>query len=880
MTYRHLLGFLPLLWAAHAQGQMNVSTALTPNQLVQDILLGNGVQAFNVTYNGVPSPPGGQAGSGSFTAINTNLGLEAGVILCSGFAQNVAAPASGFQSDWLNTGSDPDLVAISNSAINDKAVLEFDFIPIGDTLRFRYVFGSEEYPEWICSFNDAFGFFLSGPGITGPYSNNAANIALIPGTAIPVTINNVHNGLNNNPNAPGCPAQNPQFYINNGFGGQVVYDGMTVVLTAFALVECGATYHIKLAIGDALDTAFDSGVFLEAGSFTSTGNVIPSLEESFGVMPGNVMLEGCGPYELVFTRLGDLNEELIADLVISGTATPGVDYFPPIPDQLVFPVGEETVSLFLDIPFDGDGPETIIIAITSLIECANIIVETVFTFNIDTAPPINVATNNLNSICGQSHVLAPTVTGGLGQYTFLWSTGETTPTITVSPGVTTTYTVEVGDVCGVLPVQGNFTITLPVYPPLDIEVSPPTEVDCMSTGPISVINASGGDNNFTYQWTLNGLVVGNTATIDVPSSPPTWYVVTVTDGCGTSIQDSVLVSTVPLPDVEVTLNPYQTVICSGDPTTLEVANIIGGNGVYSLAWTNQIGQTIGTTSELTVNVDGSHTYTLTATDQCQNQGSASITVYLPIYDPFVLELTPDQTICAGDDITLHAQVSGGSGYYFIDWHGLNFTDPIMVVEPDQLTEYVVTVTDQCGEQITKRVRIDVEYVFTSIVVTNQGQDDWYLQAATLPFAETWLWDMGDGTRYRGKEVVHSYYDLEDHWVTLWITTPTGCTGVDSVLLRAPAHIYFPNAFTPDGDGINDFFGPIGHYIDEFEMTIFDRWGIEVFNTKDMTIQWDGRVNGSGDPVTGVYVYMYRAKGHYFPAVEGYGHVTLIAGSQY
>ncbi len=620
-----------------AQAQLNVSTALTPNQLVQDVLLGGGVQAFNITYNGVPSPPTGQAGSGSFTANNTNLGLAGGVILSSGFAQNVAAPASGFQSDFLGTGSDPDLVAISGSSINDKAVLEFDFIPTGDTLRFRYVFGSEEYPEWICSFNDAFGFFLSGPGIVGPYSNNSANIALIPGTTTPVTINNVNNGLNNNPNSPGCPAQNPEYYIDNGFGGQVVYDGMTVVLTAFALVQCGETYHIKLAIGDALDTAFDSGVFLEAGSFTSPGQVNTDLAQVFGVINGNTMLEGCGPYELVFERVNDLTDELVVALDVTGTATPGVDYLPPFPTELVFPPGVATVSHTLTIPMDPDGPETIIITISSRLECADVVVETVFTFIIDSAPPLEITTENINGICGESHVLAPVVTGGLGMYEFLWNTGETTPTITVSPGVTTTYSVQVEDICGVEPVTVEFTVTLPVYPPLEIEVSPPTEIDCLSSGPISVLNASGGDNTFTYEWTLDGTVVGNTATINVPSSAlPMWYVVTVTDGCGTSIQDSVLVSTVPLPDLELAVN---NILAECSPDSVEIfVTVSGGLGPYTYEWYNG-----STDPGIWVGLQNSGQAAVTVTDACGGSATTSsiITIECEVEVPNVFSPNGD-----------------------------------------------------------------------------------------------------------------------------------------------------------------------------------------------------------------------------------------------
>ena len=110
----------------------------------------------------------------------------------------------------LGTGSDPDLLAITSPGndIQDISILEFDFVPTGDSLKFNYVFGSEEYPSFNCSatFNDVFGFFLSGPGISGPYTNNAANIALVPGTSLPVSIANIH--------GPGgsCGPANAQFY--------------------------------------------------------------------------------------------------------------------------------------------------------------------------------------------------------------------------------------------------------------------------------------------------------------------------------------------------------------------------------------------------------------------------------------------------------------------------------------------------------------------------------------------------------------------------------------------------------------------------------------------------------------------------------------------
>ncbi|MBK7383468.1 MAG: choice-of-anchor L domain-containing protein [Flavobacteriales bacterium] len=879
MIPRYAAALSTFMVAGLLNAQLVVNSTQTPLQLVQDVLLGNGVTVSNVRYNGVLNPGTNQVGSGSFTATASNLGLAAGLILSSGTVGNAAGPASDFSGDSNGTGSDADLESISGGTINDMAVLEFDFIPTGDSLKFNYVFASEEYPEFVCSFNDAFGFFLSGPGFAGPYSGGAVNIALVPGTTVPVTINNVNNGLNNDPNDPGCPAVNPSYYVNNSAGTTVAYDGMTVVIQAFALVVCGQQYHIKLAIGDALDSSYDSAVFLEAGSFTSTGSVLPTLAGGAGVT-GNTMLEGCNPVELIFTRLGDITVVDTVNIVISGTATAGVDYSPNLPSQLIFPVGLETTSVMLNIPVDPDGPETIVITIDQLIECSGQNIQTIFTFNIDSPPPLVVLSNNINGICGQTHVLAPAVSGGMGQYTYLWSTGAITPTINVSPSVTTTYSVTVSDICGIIPVSSDFIVTLPVYPPLALEVDPPTLIDCLATGPIGVVSVSGGDNTFNYTWTVGGVNIGNTAVINVPSGDPLYYTVTVTDGCGSAIEDSVLVGTTPLPPIEITTSGDVTVICPGDSTLMEVVDIQGGNGVYFLSWTDQNGTPLTAGYTWPVGVPVTQTYTITVEDQCNTVGSASLTTFTPVYAPFQLDLPSDKILCAGDSTTIHAMVAGGSGYYHILWDMPDsLTDPLYWVTPNEDTDYRVTVTDQCGQSLTDEMTIEVEHVFTDIVVTNKGQDDWYLEAATLPYARTWVWDMGDGTRYRQDEVYHSYLDLEEHWVTLKIITPNGCLGADSVLLKPPAHIYFPNAFTPDGDAHNQFFGPVGHYIEEFQMTVFDRWGEVVFTTQDVNIPWDGSVNGSGKAMTGVYVYTYRAAGHYFPPVEGVGHVTLIRGSQ-
>jgi gliding motility-associated-like protein len=866
--------FAPLV--GHAQ--LVVTNTQTPAWLVQNILLGQGVSVSNITFNGVPATMVTEQ-AGEFDGTSTVLGIGQGMMLATGDVMNAIGP-NNIGSSTLGGGNfgqtDPDLEVLANpQVVNDAAVLEFDFIPTGDSLKFDFVFASDEYLEFVNGVNDIFGFFLSGPGIAGPFSNGADNIALIPGTTDPVTINTVNDVVN------------PTYYTINGTGVNFPYnsnpiypqyDGFTVVITAQALVQCGQTYHIKIAIGDASDTSWDSAVFLKAGSFTSTGQVIPNLAAGVNVVNDTIMLEGCGLVELDFKRMGDTATTDTVDLVIGGTATPGVDYSPALPTQIIYQPGDTTFTVFLNIPLDADGIETIDINITQNIFCAGTQVQTNYTFYIDTPAPLGVVTTDVNGACGLSYVLTPTVSGGTGNYSFDWSNGATTPSITVSPGVTTTYYVTISDTCSVVPTSDSVVVTMPVYQPVQITMSPDTAIDCLGNANIAVTSASGGNGVYQYAWTLAGVGAGNTATINVDAAaPPVYYVAVVTDGCGFTATDSVLVSTAPLPNIIITAQSI-TVVCPGDTATLTLDNVTGGNGVYTYQWTNSLGQTLSSTDEVTVPVPASAAYTITVEDQCGYSGDTTLFTLLPIYDPFELVLTADTVICFGESVELFADVSGGSGIYTIVWPDLGFSDPQFMVTPLVETTYTVNIIDECGAVISDAVTVTPEPVLVDIVVTNQGQDDWYLQAATFPICSFHQWDMGDGTRYRTPDVVHSYLDLEEYWVHLDVRTIHGCLGQDSVLIRPPAHIYFPNAFTPDGDGVNETFGWAGHYIEQFEMQVFDRWGDLIFTSTDVFRPWDGKVNGSGDAQTGVYVFKYKVAGHLFPSAEGFGHVTLLRGS--
>ena len=187
-----------LLFGSHSYCQLTTSTAQTPAQLVQNVLVGNGVTVTNVSYTGGPDA------IGSFNATNTNLGLNTGIVLTTG----TVLPGTGLfgaqegphgPNNKANAGMDNNaagyqqLTNIAGQDTYNATILEFDFVPNSDSVKFKYVFGSEEYPEFVNQgFNDVFAFFITGPGFGGAY-----NMATIPGTGgTPVTIDNVNASTN------------------------------------------------------------------------------------------------------------------------------------------------------------------------------------------------------------------------------------------------------------------------------------------------------------------------------------------------------------------------------------------------------------------------------------------------------------------------------------------------------------------------------------------------------------------------------------------------------------------------------------------------------------------------------------------------------------
>ena len=542
-----------------AQAQLSVTQGaalnLTPLQLVQQILVGSGVTVSNATFNGSAATISSNM-LGSYTTAGvatTQLGFPGGVILTSGECSNAVGPnSSGSTGSAMGTGSDPDLqLLIPSYTVYDKAVLEFDFVPISDTIKFRYVFGSEEFDEFCnTSFNDVFGFFVSGPGITGPFTNNAKNIALMPGTSDYVTIDNVCN-------------YGSAYSWPNTAGTYYQYDRLTTVYTAWCLVQPCQTYHIKLAVGDAGDQYYDSGVFLEENSFSSNGL---SYNTSYSSNIDTVAVEGCNNAIIVFRLSDPAVDTIVINYTISGSAIEGVDY-PDIPDSLVIYPGQDSISFTIVPISDGlsEPAETVYIAYVNTV-CGSI--DTINITIKDYTPLSTTVTPEVHNCNGQAATISVTAAGGFTpppiEYEWSESAGNTA-SVQVNPPTPTMYYVTVSDACNYFTVDSVFVS----ISNLSNQVTNVDSVTCFGyTDGSATITAASGLEPYHYIWSPS-----NDTTATASNLAAGTYFVTVTDDIGCTSTNFVILDSPP--EIGLILTPTDETCltyCNG-----VIASLLTGN---------------------------------------------------------------------------------------------------------------------------------------------------------------------------------------------------------------------------------------------------------------------------------------------------------------
>ena len=263
-------------FASAANAGLVVTTTNSATTLANNIA-GGGVTISNMTYTGAA------AASGTFTGgLSSGIGIDTGIVLTTGTAQgavgpnqNVPDPAGtgGDQSTNNGVAGDANLTTIAGGNTFDASVLEFDFTFTGGNggdLFFNFVFGSEEYLEYVGSaYNDVFAFFLDG-----------VNVAKVPSTNTPVAINTVNNTTNSAYFVNNSPAVGPAPY-------NVEYDGFTKVIGVTALNLSAGSHHMKFAVADTADSILDSGVFIQGSSFSDQPT--PTVPE-----PASLALIGAG----------------------------------------------------------------------------------------------------------------------------------------------------------------------------------------------------------------------------------------------------------------------------------------------------------------------------------------------------------------------------------------------------------------------------------------------------------------------------------------------------------------------------------------------------------------------------------------------------------
>ena len=746
--------FIPLI----SRAQLITNNSLNPQGLVQNILLGNGVTVSNVTYNGSP------VAIAQFTAANTTLGINSGIVMTTGTTlPNGDGPhgpndASGAGVDNNMGGFNLLSQAIQGTQTYNAAILEFDFIPYADTIRFKYVFGSDEYPEFAppnnTTYNDVFGFFISGPGITG-----FQNIAKLPNGAV-VSINNVNT------------ITNAFYFVNNGDGNTapynqspqyIQYDGFTKVLEAVSQVQCGQTYHLILAIADVGDGQWDSGIFLEANSLSTITpvEIEHTLSQQVFANP-DWMAEGCVTTNVTLTRQANLNQNLTIPIQLSGTATNGIDYS-GIPTSINFPPGQTTASFTIQSLTDAlvEGLETLTLTFPITDPCGNT-TPLVLDLWIQDNQPMQVTLTSSPITCpGDPVTINSQISGGVQPYTYQWSTGQNTGSMTFTPTNTQSVWLAVSDACTGIPAYDTILVTVPVLSPLTILTSPDITEICPYIPATLGVQASGGSGQYTYSWTINNVLSGTTDSLLVNPGSSSMYLITVTDNCGNTIQDSIN---------------------------------------YSI-----------------------------------------------LSPPLVLQMNGPFQICPGDSVDLLVSATGGYGNYYYNW-STSATTPQITVAPQNTSSYFVQVSDECQTfSVTAVALVQVVKPLANFYIMSQDP----MQGLPVQFenaslnAWSYTWAFGDGNGSFLVNPIHTYTQPGSYEITLIATNQEGC--IDSISkwieIAPERYIYLPNSFTPDGDGLNEYF--YGRFIGlmSARFYIFNRWGEEIFFSDQLNFVWDATYEG-------------------------------------
>jgi gliding motility-associated-like protein len=591
---------------------------------------------------------------------------------------------------------DPDLDIISELSgnflqSNDACVVELDVFVATNQLAFEYVFGSDEYPEFVDNdFNDIFAFLISGPGIVGdPGLGTQKNIAVLPGVGAPVEINSVNQLLN------------WQFYRNNGLGQELEYDGLTSdylgvkkSLTArSAVVPCN-TYHLKLAIADRGDWSYDSGVFvseIKAGA--------PDLKVQFA---GGLdyFIEDCnaGLDKLVISLSEPATSLTTFTVTIGGSATQGVDYTLVIPSVITFQPGEQTLSFPISPLMDNlvEGTENIAIQLSNDFGCGAVVLKTL-NVEIKDNVEVNVTGGDTLQVCAGTTLTLM----AKGATTYFWAppSAVSNPFI-ANPNITPTQDIwlEVtGTVLNCVDKDSVFIDIINVE--LDAIALANANICLGASVPLQAVNNVNGEG---LSWLpIEGL---NDPESSTPTATPTFtttYVATL-KAFGCTVVDSVTVKvdTLFAPNVIA-----DTTVCQNYP--VQLAEILNTTTEYQ--WSPSLGLSDANISGPIALPDQTTAYTLTATSAnayCSSTQNVTVSVVASDVD---IAGGVYREICLGDTVQLSAQASpsGAAITWSPSFYVSNTSGAGVSAFPDEsVTIFATYNINNCLVRDSVRLRVD------------------------------------------------------------------------------------------------------------------------------------------------------------------------------
>lgn len=490
-----------------------------------------------------------------------------------------------------------------------------------------------------------------------------------------------------------------------------------------------------------------------------------------------------------------------------------------------------------------------------------------FSFTTSSTPATCVASNGTASV---------NVTG-TGPFTYAWSPNVSTTnsatglaagiyTVTItdqSNGCTSTDTIQVNaNVNLTVQTSGNDTI-------------------CPGQTATLTANVIGGNNPITYTWS-NALP--NQSSVQVTPATTTTYTLNITDAQGCSAGPLLYTITVASP-VGVTLAGTSP-ICIGGGTTL-TANVTGGYGTMTYQWMpgNLTTSSINVTPSLTT------TYTLTVTDDCGQSNTQNFTVV--VQQVPVVTFTADTTAgCTPLLVNFTVDTTGfGSSTLLWDFGENGNTSTAVNPSHNYITpgchDVSLTVTVPPGCSVTQTYTCMINTVaqpvaqFTATPMVASILDPLVTFTNQSSGGTSWLWNFGDSTTSATDwSPAHTYDNIGTYQVFLIVENAAGCsdTAWGEIIVNDFYTFYVPNAFTPNGNGNNDAFGPSFTNIvsDQYNFYVFDRWGNIVFHTTDIYEKWDGTWQNKGDMVQqDVYVYKIQFTDNMGKDHETIGSVTLI-----